>query len=159
MTLKINYFNKKIEKNFLIFCDDKLNLKGIERNLGSLNTQYLRKFISSNFDKGKNFLVFDVNTKQKIIAIKINHKQDSYQNETKGADLYKIIKSHSIDEVCLIDRNIKQFSEKNNNFLNEFLHGLELKSYQFNKYKSKSKKKIINIYLPEIFKKQINKKY
>ena len=55
MTLKINYFNKKIEKNFLIFCDDKLNLKGIERNLGNLNSQYLRKFISSNFDKGKNF--------------------------------------------------------------------------------------------------------
>ena len=34
---------------------------------------------------------------------------------------------------------------KNKLFINEFFHGLELKSYEFDKYKSKKKKETFNI--------------
>ena len=49
------------------------------------------------------------------------------------------------------DKNRKYFlvsdsiPGKNSNFLGFFLHGLKLKSYEFNKYKSKKDTKVISI--------------
>tara|TARA_B100000902_G_scaffold58126_1_gene65144 strand:- start:886 stop:2346 length:1461 start_codon:yes stop_codon:yes gene_type:complete len=158
MTLKINYFTKKIEKNYLIFCDDKFKTRGIEKDTNPSISSLLEKFVNSQDTINKNILTFNLNPKQNIVLIKISSKLNSSEIETKGAEFYKKIKSQSINEICILENNIKQFSKKNKYFLNEFLHGFFLKSYQFTKYKTKTDTKNINIYLPISFKQQLNKK-
>ena len=158
MTIKINYFGKKTETNYAIFCDDKLTPKAVRKDISLATGNLINQFISSIKNSKKNTIIFSINPKQKIILIKINSKSTSNDIENKGAEFYKIIKSEAIESVCLLQNNIKEFSQKNKNFLNEFLHGLRLKSYQFNKYKTNTKNKDLNILLPKIFKKQLDKK-
>ena len=158
MTIKINYFGKKTETNYAIFCDDKLTLKAVRKDIPLATGNLINQFVSSIKNSKKNTIIFSINPKQKIILIKINSKSTSNDIENKGAEFYKIIKSEAIESVCLLQNNIKEFSQKNKNFLNEFLHGLRLKSYQFNKYKTNTKNKDLNILLPKIFKKQLDKK-
>ena len=43
--------------------------------------------------------------------------------------------------------NSDSLTSKNNNFLGHFLHGLKLKSYEFNKYKTKKENRIITIFI------------
>ena len=72
----------------------------------------------------------------------------------KGAEFYEFINSNSILNLTLLENNIKDFSSKNKYFINEFLHGLKLKSYEFNKYITKKnlKKFEINISTKKYFK-------
>ena len=53
------------------------------------------------------------------------------------------MKSNSIIELSFFNNNIKDFSLKNKNFLDEFIHGAQLKSYTFKKYKSDKKKEFL----------------
>ena len=55
------------------------------------------------------------------------------------------MKSNSIIN-SVFNNNIKDFSLKNKNFLDEFIHGAQLKSYTF-KYKSDKKKEFFNFYI------------
>tara|TARA_B100000003_G_scaffold188725_1_gene185333 strand:- start:610 stop:2070 length:1461 start_codon:yes stop_codon:yes gene_type:complete len=158
MTVKINYFGDKIEKNLIVFCDDKFHPIGVEKDLGIENNSIINKFISLNGDNKKDVLVFNINHKQKIVAIKIDPKNKEFNIESKGADLHKVIKSHIIKEIYFLENNVKKFELKNKDFLNEVLHGLMLNSYEFDKYKTKSKEDRINLFLPKIFKKNIEKK-
>ena len=61
----------------------------------------------------------------------------------KEQSLYSFIKSNLIFNLSMLEGNILSTDIKNKNFINEFLHGIELKSYEFNKYKTK--KKTINL--------------
>ena len=45
MTVKINYFGDKIEKNLIVFCDDKFHPIGVEKDLGIENNSIINKFI------------------------------------------------------------------------------------------------------------------
>ena len=62
-----------------------------------------------------------------------------------GAKFYTFIKSNQLNNTCFFEQNIKEFFSKNKSFFNEFTHGLKLKSYIFNKYKSKKKGEIFEI--------------
>ena len=44
--------------------------------------------------------------------------------------------------LTFFEENIKELNSKNKHFFDEFIHGLELKSYTFNKYKTKKLKNI-----------------
>ena len=62
--------------------------------------------------------------------------------ENLGAELYGSVKHNK-----KIEYHLKSNSIINNhkNFIGHFLHGLKLKSYEFNKYKSKKDTRIITI--------------
>ena len=55
-----------------------------------------------------------------------------------GAEFYKLIKTNSLFDLTFFDKNVQE-TNRNNNLLDEFFHGVKLKSYEFNKYKSKNK--------------------
>ena len=55
----------------------------------------------------------------------------------KGAELYNFIKLNSLKNLTFLEKNIFETQNKNTNFIDEFLLGLQLKSYVFNKYKTK----------------------
>ncbi len=157
MTLKINYLDKKkaITKNTALFLcketkisefkgifDDKINIK-IQKFIKNSKKIKEDKIVSLNLD-------FD----QKILIIFLANKNDLYQSEKNGAKLYTQIKSNKIDNITLLGSNFS--SIKNKIEFNQFLHGIELKAYQFNLYKSKKDKNNINIQVLKS-KNQINK--
>ena len=55
------------------------------------------------------------------------------------------MKSTFIFSSNLFDENIKNITATNKDFLNDFIHGIKLKSYHFKKYKSDNKKDIFEI--------------
>ena len=73
-----------------------------------------------------------------------------------GADFYNFTKSNFLTNLTFFDDNVNFTQNKNKIFLDEFLHGMQLKSYQFNKYKTK--KDMVNINIDVVFKKNYQSK-
>ena len=159
MSIKISYkkgINEKKIKNFVLFSDQEFMINGL-RNLSlAKNSNQIIKTINSNKSKNKDFLSFNINTDQKIILIKIKDSKSSTENEKKGAIFYNFSKLNSLTNLTFLDRNIYETQTKNHGFLEEFLHGMQLKSYEFNKYKTKKEMTDINIDI--IFKTKIPNK-
>ena len=142
MTLKILHKNKATDrdiKNYLLFSNENFKIYGLDKISLKNQANHINRTIASNIHKDKNFLVFNINSNQRVVLVKIKNNQTSLDNETKGAELYSFIKSNLIFNLSMLEGNILSTDIKNKNFISEFLHGIELKSYEFNKYKTKKK--------------------
>ena len=146
MTLKINYLDtqKSSSKNSALFLDKDTKIsdfKGIfDDKTNQKIVNYLKK--SKNIKKNK-IDSLNLDFDQKLLIILLNNKNDAQHSEKLGAKFYDYIKKNDIENVTLIGSNFS--SIKNKILLNEFLHGTELKAYEFNLYKTKKNKKEINI--------------
>ena len=60
-------------------------------------------------------------------------------------NLYWSTAEDSFFKVTFYEQNIKNVNSQNKYFFDEFIHGVELKSYEFNKYKSKKENKIFEV--------------
>ena len=80
-----------------------------------------------------------------MIIILVAHKNEFFQSEKLGADFYDYSKRNEVNDVLIFGSNFKSVINKIN--FESFLHGAELKSYEFNLYKSKNKNKTINYYI------------
>ena len=140
MQLKILYkktLKERDIRNYVLFTDEEFNINNLNKlPLFKLSNQ-LNRTIKSNKLKNKNFIMFNINPEQKVILIKTNEDQTSFENETKGAEFFNFAKANSIFNIVFMDENIKSTKQKSSNFLNEFLHGFQLKLYSFEKYKTK----------------------
>ena len=144
MSIKISYkkgISEKLIKNYVLFANEEFKVNGLSKLSLSKQSNQINKTIISNRSKTKDFVSFNLNPGQKIILIKLKNNQSALENEKKGAVFYNFIKSNSILSLTLLEKNIKETQSKNKNFLDEFLHGTQLKSYEFNKYKKKKKKR------------------
>ena len=84
---------------------------------------------------------FDMSERQKIIFIKINDDEKLSTIEQAGATFYIFLKKNKLNKINLYSDTLKRKSNKKN--ILHFIHGLNLKSYTFNKYKSFVKDKSI----------------
>ena len=164
MTLKILHKNKATDrdiKNYLLFSNENFRVCGLDKISLKSQSNHINKTIASNTHKDKNFLIFNINSNQRVILVKIKNNQSSLDNETKGAELYSFIKSNLIFNLSMLEGNILSTDIKNKNFINEFLHGIELKSYEFNKYKTKEKNDQFEIHLisKKIYFSKINNRF
>ena len=148
MTLKINYLDRQnsLSKNTALFLvkDTRISeFKGIfEDKTNQKILNYLKK--SKNIKKNK-IETISPDFDQKIIIILLGNKNEDQSSEKLGANFYDYIKKSEIENISVIGSNFS--SIKNKITLNEFLHGIELKSYEFNLYKTKKNKKEINIHI------------
>ncbi len=145
MTVQINYKNSGLEKiigNLVLFVSEKFNIKPLKKHISDPDFSFVNDLLKKS-DLKKNILSFDLNSKKKIILINIKDKSSSSDVENLGAELYDFIKVNKISNIALNSNSIKV--KPGGNFTGRFLHGLKLKSYEFNKYKTKKEKKIINI--------------
>ena len=138
MSVKFNTLKSKDiknTKNYALFCDEDFNIFNL-KDIGISNQTFVSDLVQNNKYKNKKILHLNLNKKQNLLVIKIKKYQASIDNEKLGAKFYDFIDLNLIDNVTFIDKN---FTEKNlnKNFIDEFFHGIELKSYQFKKYKSK----------------------
>ena len=137
--------NEKGIKNYILFSDEEFKINGLSKLSISKNSNQISKTIISNKSKKKDFISFNLNPDQKIILIKIKNKLTATENEKKGANFYNYLKSNLIFDVTFLNNNTTATQSKNSTFFDEFLHGMQLKSYNFNKYKTKQEIKNIDI--------------
>jgi leucyl aminopeptidase len=142
MFIKINYTNKKTDKssyNLVLFVDEKFNINNLKKYLSNTEASYIKDLLKTS-DLKKNILLFEINSKKKIILISIKNDLKSFDVENLGAEFYGRI-NHGKDKEYFI--NSDSLTKKNENFISHFLHGLKLKSYSFNKYKTKKETRLV----------------
>ncbi len=144
MPIKINY-NKKPSKNLssnlILFSDNNFSTKNLKNFLNKYEINYIEDLLKIS-DLKKNLLVFELNSKKKILLISIKNSLQSADFENLGAELYKSINHGKNSEYFL---NCDSVSNKHDDFVSHFLHGLKLKSYEFKKYKTKKDSRIISV--------------
>ena len=133
--------NIKFVKNHVFFTDKDFKIKELNKFPISKFSSFINKSISSSELSHKNFLSLDINPLQKVILIKIKNNQSSLDVEKIGAEFFTYLKTNLYLNTTYYEENIRNISSKNKFFFDQFAQGLQLKSYEFNKYKSRSKEK------------------
>ena len=145
MALKINYLKteNKQPSNIVLFSDEKFKISSLERYIDKNEISYISDLLKTS-DLKKNLLVFELNSKKKIVLVSVKDKLKSSDIEGLGAEFYTRINLGKNSEYSVISDSLKS---KHENFLSYFLHGIKLKSYSFNKYKTKKedRKILINV--------------
>ena len=144
MSIKINYIKKTIGKysgNLALFSDEKFNINNLKKHLSNSEFSYISDLLKIS-DLKKKLLVFEVNSKKKIVIISLKKDLKSFDIENLGAEFYKIINYGKNSEYFL---NSDSIIGKQENLLGHFLHGIKLKSYEFSKYKTKKETRVISI--------------
>jgi len=146
MTVQINYKNiisKNSPSNLVLFVDEKFNINGIKKYISNSEFSYISDLLK-NSDLKKDLLVFEINSKKTIFLASIKKDIKTSDIENLGAKFHGYINFDKKNDYLV---NSDTINSKIKNFVGYFLHGIKLKSYEFNIYKSKKSKKIawINI--------------
>ena len=142
MTVQINYKAislKQSSSNLILFVDEKYNISGIKKYISSSEYSFISDLLKSN-DIKREIVKFDISSKKKIILVSLKKNLTSSDAENLGAKFYDLFKDLKQNNYNV---NSDTVPIKLKNFVGHFLHGLKLKSYTFNKYKTK--KNIKNI--------------
>ena len=146
MSIQINFKNKSPKNssaNLVLFADDKFNINSLKKFISKYEFSYISDILEKS-DLKKDILFFEINRKKTIFLVSIKKNSKTSEAEGLGAKFHAFINyqkknDYFINSDC-INTNIK-------NFLAHFLHGLKLKSYEFNIYKTKKKKKLVHVNL------------
>ena len=146
MHLQINYKNssyKNNSSNIVLFVDEKFNISKIKKHISSSEYSFISDLLKTT-DLKKKIAIFDISSKKKFILISITKNIKSFEVENLGANFYDIIKEFKLNNYQLNSDTLPNNVE---NLAGHFLHGCMLKSYSFEKYKTKKNKKIISIFV------------
>jgi len=138
-------FTKKIDdkcENLGFFIpEDKLSLKTsqIDNQKEERINKFLKK-IEKNKDK-KKLHFFDLSDNQKCFIIILKEKLINFELNNLGGSFRNLITSHKdLKKIGLLtSENLKNKKFSDQELISEFLYGYVLKSYSFEKYKSKKK--------------------
>ena len=144
MTVQI-YYNNSISKNsstnVVLFVDEKFNINGLKKYISNYEFSYISDLLK-NSNLKKDLLVFKINSKKTIFLVSIKKDIKTSDIENLGAKFHGYIDFDKKNDYLV---NSETINSKIKNFVGYFLHGLKLKSYEFNIYKSKKTKKIVSI--------------
>ena len=144
MSIQINYKStgsKKSSNNLILFADEKFNINPLKNYISISEFSYIRELLRTS-DLNKNLLIFELNSKRKIVLVSIKKNLKNFEIENLGAELYGRINYGKNSEYFL---NSDTALCKYENFIGYLLHGLKLKSYEFNKYKTKKETRFIKV--------------
>ena len=146
MTVTINYKNKSTKissSNLIMFSDENFNISPLKKHISSSEHNFVKDLIKT-MDLKKKIISFTISSKRKIILVSQKKNIKNSDMENLGAKFYDLFKDAKENIFTL---NSNTISEKSKNSVGNFLHGLKLKSYTFEKYKTKKNKKniIINV--------------
>ena len=145
MTIQINYKNNSVSKqtptNLVLFVDENFNISGLKKHISNTEFSYIADLLKSS-DLKKNLLFFQINSKKTIFLVSIKKDLKNSDIEGLGAKFHSYINYDKQNDYFV---NSDTINNKIENFLGYFLHGLKLKSYEFNIYKSKKNKRLISV--------------
>ena len=140
MPIKINYNNnvsKQKSLNSILFVDENFNLSGLKEIISKEDYSYISDLLK-NSDLKESILFFKINSKKTIYLISLKKNLKASDLENLGAKFFDLVKDEKLNGYYI---NTEFKYKAINDFVGYFLHGLKLKSYEFNKYKSKNNKK------------------
>ncbi len=146
MSVKISYLkypSKKNTYNPIFFVNEELNINELKGQLTKTEFSYISDLHEIS-DRKKEINSFDINSKKKIVLISIKKQFQISEIERLGAKFYDHFKNSKLNTFN-INTNFKAI--KSEDLISHFLHGLKLKSYTFDKYKTKKDKTnfVINV--------------
>jgi leucyl aminopeptidase len=144
MTVQINYKSSRSKKdlsNLVLFVDEKFNIDGLKKNISKSEFLYISDLLKTS-DLKKDLLFFKINSKKTIFLVSIKKDIKTSDIESLGAKFHSYIDYDKKNDYFV---NSDTINNKIKNFAGYFLHGLKLKSYEFNIYKSKKNKKTVFI--------------
>ena len=144
MSIQINYKNstqKKPAANLVLFTDEKFNISSLKKHISTVEFSYISDLLKTS-DLKKNLLFFEINSKKTIFLVSIKRDLKTSDVESLGAKFYNYINYDRKNDYFV---NSDTINSKIENFVGYFLHGLKLRSYEFNIYKSKKNKKLISV--------------
>ena len=144
--------SKKNSHNLVLFVDEKFNISNIKKHVLGSDYKFIADLIKTR-DLKKKVVTFDISSKKKVVLISIKKNITSSEIENIGANFYDQFKNNKLLEFNLISESL---STKQKNIIDHFVHGLRLKSYVFEKYKTK--KNNTKIYLNIVGKNQPSKR-
>ena len=148
MTVQVVYKNNAksgYSGAIVLFADEKFQIKNANNFLSKNEASYVEKVLKGKKDVKENIISFNLNDKVTIILISLKKDLKSFDVESLGAAFYNFIKKNSFKNLSIICSSVK--SKPGKDFIGRFMHGIKLKSYEFNIYKSKKTKDIIKINL------------
>ena len=146
MTVQITYKtvnSKKVSSNVVLFVNEKYNISGLKKYISNSEFSYISDLLK-NSDLKKDLLSFNINSKKTIFLVSVKKNVKISDIENLGAKFYGYINYDKKNDYIV---NSDTVSSEIKNFVGYFLHGIKLKSYEFNIYKSKKNKKNISISL------------
>ena len=144
MSLRVNYKtinSKKNISNLVLFTDEKFNIQSLKEYFLKNEFLYISDLLKKS-DLKKDLLFFEINSKKTIFLVPIKKNLKTSDAEALGAKFHSFINYDNGNDYFL---NSDTAISKIENFVGHFLHGMKLKSYDFNIYKSKKSKKQISI--------------
>ena len=144
MTVQISYKNKKTKnnaQNLVLFIDEKFNVSSLKKHISGSDYAFIADLIKKR-DEKKKIISFDISSKKKIILVSLKKNITNSDLENLGASFYDQFKNNKISEFNL---NTDSLSTQQKNIIGNFVHGIKLKSYTFDKYKTKKNSKNISV--------------
>ncbi len=147
-----NKFNPESE-NLGFFLSENLQINNDKQLSGELKAK-LNSFLSKNKKNKQNILTYNLNANQKCFFIIIKKKLQTYEINNLGAELkLKINPEKNIKNLNILSANISE------DIVAEFAYGFELRSYTFEKYKTKKNNNDQNLDITVKNPNSLNKKY
>ncbi|MDA9650942.1 leucyl aminopeptidase [Candidatus Pelagibacter sp.] len=144
MTVQINYIksgSKNTSSTVVFFVDKKFNINALKKYISKSEYSYILDLLKTS-DLKKDLLFFEINSKKKVFLVSIKEDLKISDIESLGAKFHGYLNYNKKNDYCV---NSYTINSKIDNFIGHFLHGLKLKSYEFNIYKSKKNKRIVSI--------------
>ena len=148
MSVQVFYKNKaKLSGTGVIalFSNEKFQIKNLRSSFSKSEASYIEKILKNKSNTKENIISFNINEKTTVILISIKKNLKGSDVEALGAQLYNFVKKDNIKNLTIYSENID--SKPGKDFIGRFMHGLKLKSYEFNIYKSKKSKNNLTINL------------
>ena len=148
--MSVQVFNKnKVKLSGLgvivLFGNEKFQVKNLKSIFSKNEASYIEKISKNKNNTKDNIISFNINDKTTIILISIKKNLKRSDVESLGAGLYNFIKKDNLKNIFIYSESIDSKPDKD--FIGRFMHGLKLKSYEFNIYKSKKIRNNITISL------------
>jgi len=148
MSVQVIYINKAKSSSsgvFALFGDDKFQIKNLSAYFSKNETSYIEKILKNKENTKENIISFNLNHISTVIIISIKKNIKGSGVENLGAQFYNFIKKNKIQNLSIHSESVKNKPGKD--FIGRFVHGLKLKSYEFNIYKTKKIKNVTTISL------------
>jgi len=148
MSVQVIYINKAKSSSsgvFALFGDDKFQIKNLSAYFSKNETSYIEKILKNKENTKENIISFNLNHISTVIIISIKKNIKGSGVENLGAQFYSFIKKNKIQNLSIHSESVKNKPGKD--FIGRFVHGLKLKSYEFNIYKTKKIKNVTTISL------------
>ena len=146
MSVQVLYKNNvksSVSGTVVVFVDDKYKIRSSDSLISKDEVLYLNKLLKNRKNNKSKLFTININEKKSALVILYSKKNAINDFEKLGGDCFEFLEKNSLKSILINNTSI--LFNNATQLLNHFLHGLKLKSYKFQIYKSKKNIKSIQI--------------